>query len=122
MADASSSSSHAACRLDLQIDGYTTTAAIAGEIDLDTAPDLEAKVHSAVERPGVEALVLDLRELTFMDSTGLRFLMSIKDHAQLHEYRLSILRPPATVYRVITITGLDRFLPLVGDPTPPTTP
>ncbi len=44
--------------------------------------------------------------------------MSIKNHAERREYHLSIVRPPATVYRVITITGLDHFLPLRRGPDP----
>jgi anti-anti-sigma factor len=90
---------------------------VSGEIDLATAPRVEERLRMARRGQGGNCLVLDLRGVTFMDSTGLRLLMQLLDDAEQHRYAVTIVRPPPSVLRVIEISGLDRLLPLVDEPT-----
>jgi anti-anti-sigma factor len=68
------------------------------------------------ERRKVEILVLDLRELTFLDSTGLRLITSAAGRASLGGWRLVLVRGPEPVQRVFRITRLDGELEFVHDP------
>jgi anti-anti-sigma factor len=88
-----------------------------GELDLATAPELEDKVLGAV-RDGDKAVVLDLRELTFMDSTGVRTIVSAHQVAEQTGHELRVVRPPrdSAVSRVIEISGIDDALGLVDEP------
>ena len=85
-----------------------------GELDLSTV----TKVQDALQR--VEAtpppvIVLDLSKLTFLDSTGLRCLVTADRRARESGRRIVIVRGPDAVQRVFEITRLDERLELVDD-------
>jgi anti-sigma B factor antagonist len=88
-----------------------------GELDLATAPDMEEQVLSAV-RAGGKAVVVDLRELTFMDSTGVRTIVAAHQVAEESGTDLRVVRPSreSAVSRVIEISGIDDALGLVDEP------
>src|SRR4051794_41670550 len=88
-----------------------------GELDLATAPELEDKVLAAVG-DGSQPVVIDLRELTFMDSTGVRTIVSAHQTAEASGCDLRVVRPPreSPVSRAIEISGIDEVLGLVDDP------
>ena len=78
---------------------------LSGELDIASAPLLERAVE-AVDRP----LVIDLAEVTFMDSTGLRALLLARQQAQSGGQELSLRPGPRQVQRVFELSGtLDRF-------------
>ena len=88
-----------------------------GELDLATAPEVEEKVLSAL-RDGQAEVVLDLRELTFMDSTGVRTIVAAHQVSEEAGRGLRVGRPPreSAVSRVIEISGIDDALGLVDAP------
>ena len=89
--------------------------ALAGEFDLSNAAQVEdALKEIEQERPSL--LVLDLRELTFMDSTGLRVMVSADARARDDARRLAVVQGPESVHRVFRITGLDDHLEMVPSP------
>jgi anti-sigma B factor antagonist len=78
---------------------------LAGELDIASAPVLERAVES-VDRP----LVIDLGEVTFMDSTGLRALLLARQQAESGGQGLALRPGPRQVQRVFELSGtLDRF-------------
>ena len=86
-----------------------------GELDIATAPRLEEAISAATSEPVAE-LVLDLRELTFMDSTGLRALAQANLKAEQAGTALSIWRGSRQIDRVLEISGLGPLLPLADPP------
>jgi anti-anti-sigma factor len=86
-----------------------------GELDIATAPQLEEAIREATAGSAKE-LVLDLRALTFMDSTGLRALAQANAKAGDAGVALSIWRGPRQIERVLEISGLGTLLPLVDAP------
>ncbi len=86
-----------------------------GELDIATTPELEQALSGATA-DGVPQIVLDLRELTFMDSTGLRALAQANARATELGVSLSIIRGPRQIERVLEISGLGALLPLVDAP------
>jgi anti-anti-sigma factor len=89
--------------------------ALAGEFDLSNAAQVEDALKE-LERDRPALLVLDLRELTFMDSTGLRVMVSADARARDDSRRLAVVQGPESVHRVFRITGLDDHLELVETP------
>jgi anti-anti-sigma factor len=87
---------------------------IAGELDLATAPKLEDEMKR-VEADGPAVIVLDLRPLSFMDSSGLRALLSADSRAREAGRRLVLVRGDERVQRVLKITRLDERLEIVDD-------
>jgi anti-sigma B factor antagonist len=88
----------------------TLVAAPSGELDLATAPLLLAALR---EHDDYERLVIDLRLLSFMDSSGLRLLVAESDRASRAGYELRIVRGGAEVRRLLRLTRLDEQLPFV---------
>jgi anti-anti-sigma factor len=103
--------------LELRIDndGGSPRVIVAGELDLATAEQLEAQLKQ-VESAGPETLVLDLRELEFMDSTGLRAVIAADTRARERGGKLVVVRAPDDVDRVFRITLMDQHLELVDEP------
>ncbi len=85
-----------------------------GELDLSTIEKVEQEL-SRVEADGHDLIVLDLSGLTFLDSTGLRTIVTADQRARRAGRRVVVRRGPDTVHRVFTITRLDERLEMVED-------
>ena len=84
--------------------------AVAGELDLGTVPALAESV--ARRGDDVKKLTLDLSELGFMDSTGLRLLIDLDRQARAQGWQLALIRPKLeTAAAVLQATGADSALP-----------
>ena len=97
-----------------QTDGQTMLT-LRGELDISSAPVLEEAL-SRVEAAAPPVLLIDLRGLDFMDSTGLRTVVSADHRAREQGRRLCIVRGPEPVDRIFSVTRLDERLELVDDP------
>ncbi len=87
-----------------------------GELDLSTVEKVEDELRR-IEARGDELLVLDLSGLTFLDSTGLRLMVTADQRARKAGRRVALVKGPETVHRVFTITKLDERLEMVDDVT-----
>jgi anti-anti-sigma factor len=87
-----------------------------GELDLDTVHRVEAAL-GRLRDEGCASLVLDLRGLTFMDSTGLRLVIRWDSAARSDGFAFAIVPGEEVVQRVFKLTGMDQHL-TVGDPPP----
>jgi anti-sigma B factor antagonist len=85
-----------------------------GDLDISTAPRLEEELRR-VEAEAPATLVLDLRELSFMDSTGLRLLITADARAHEQRRRFVLVRGSDMIQRVLRITRLDERLEIVDD-------
>lgn len=88
---------------------------LSGDLDLSTAKRAEQAIEDA-ERVGPKTVVIDLRGLSFMDSTGLRVLVSADKRARRSNRRTVIVQGPSAVRRVFEITRLDERLDIVDSP------
>ncbi len=99
----------------VRTDGDRSWVSLRGELDLGSAPDVEREL-ATLERKGPPVVVLDLRELTFIDSTGLRSVLSADARARRDGRRLVVIPGPPPVHRVFRIALLDQRLEFVDDP------
>ena len=88
-------------------DGIATVA-VDGELDIATAPVLDATLAD-VERGGTGTLLLDLHRVRFLDSTGLRSLLRARRRAETAGRRLRLANLPPAVERVLDVTGVRRI-------------
>ena len=88
--------------------------ALAGELDLSTVAKVQEELRR-VEANAPPTLVVDLSKLTFLDSTGLRCIVTADERARAEGRRIVIVRGPDAVQRVFTITKLDDRLEMVDD-------
>jgi anti-anti-sigma factor len=99
----------------VRTEGRAAIIVVRGELDLATSPELEAQLRKVWDS-GNEQLVIDLRELEFMDSTGLSII--VKAHQRLSDEgrQLSIVRGSQQVQRLLDLTGVSERLQLVDTP------
>jgi anti-anti-sigma factor len=105
--------SHFAVKRHQERDG-TIMFFLMGELDMAVAPHLRDQLWSAVE--GDHRVVVDLRGLSFIDSSGLRLLVSADARAQKRGARVAFVRGRAAVHRVFEITAFDQVLVIDSDP------
>lgn len=79
--------------------GTLHTISLAGELDLANANDVDAELVR-VEATDATMILLDLTQLTFMDSTGVRRLLSADARSRADGHRFRLRRPPDRVQRV----------------------
>jgi anti-sigma B factor antagonist len=93
------------------------TLQLSGELDIATVPLFEASLERSCA-PETIALTLDLREMTFIDSTGLAAVVLASKVAERNGYEFALVRGPAAVQRLFELTGLTDALPFLdGDDT-----
>jgi anti-sigma B factor antagonist len=88
----------------------------AGDLDIDTVHHVESELAELREE-GCRNLVLDLRGLTFMDSTGLRLVIRWHTAARDDGFRFAVVPGAEVVQRVFRLTGMDAYL-TVAEPPP----
>jgi anti-sigma B factor antagonist len=85
-----------------------------GELDIATVQRLR---DAMAQREPDEALVLDLRDLGFLDTSGLQLVVEISRRARADGFELTLIRGARGVQRVFEIAGLTEMLPF-ADGTP----
>jgi anti-sigma B factor antagonist len=95
-----------------EAEGGRSTLVLVGELDLVTAAALERAVATVLEGAAKE-LVLDVRALQFVDSTGFRALLTAKDGCQAAGVGFAMTRGPDAVERVFDVTGVLKRLRFV---------
>ncbi len=84
---------------------------VGGEVDLETASQLGQHALDAV-RDVSPHVALDLSGVTFMDSTGLKVLLSIQRRADLAGGSLAVTGATRSVRKILALTGLDQTFAL----------
>jgi anti-anti-sigma factor len=83
---------------------------LGGELDMAARFPAEQALDELLAQP-VEQLVIDLGEVTFVDSTGMGLVLEIHDRSRSEGFRLRLLRGRAEVQRVFELAGVADLLP-----------
>jgi anti-sigma B factor antagonist len=87
---------------------------LSGELDISTASDVEARLME-LERSSPERLVLDLRRVNFIDSTGLSMIINADGRARKDGRRLTIVSGDGVPRRILRTVGLEDRLDVHSD-------
>ncbi|HEY2653597.1 MAG TPA: STAS domain-containing protein [Solirubrobacteraceae bacterium] len=88
---------------------------VSGELDLASSPALEQELERGVASKA-EVVIVDLRNLEFMDSTGLSVLVRAHQRATESGQRFGVVRGPQQVQRLLSLTGVADRLNLADTP------
>jgi anti-sigma B factor antagonist len=102
-------------RLEVRSQGRSTVIAVSGELDLASSPALQEELDR-VSASDSDMVIIDLRELDFMDSTGLSVLVRAHQRAEEQGRRLAMVKGPQQVQRLLTLTGVADRMTLVDRP------
>jgi len=102
-------------RVEVRTENGAPLLSVQGELDLASSPVLEEELARVTsERPSL--VIIDLRELDFMDSTGLSVLIRAHQRAEEAGHRLGIVNGTRQVRRLLSLTGVADRLTIVNDP------
>jgi anti-sigma B factor antagonist len=101
-------------QLDLreQKNGQTTTLALSGELDFATAPELEAAVRRLCTSELGDEVILDLSALSFVDTTGVRAILTCKQLFDEHECGFWLISPRTRARQILERYGVLDQMPL----------
>ena len=114
-------------RIDVRHAPERVVLCLRGELDLATAPLLSREIKS-VDLGATATVVLDLQGLEFMDSTGLRTILSAQEYLRERGGGFAVTRGSSQVQRLLSVTRADEHLQVVVSPdeafpeTPPSAP
>lgn len=97
--------------LEARTEGDHTVVSVAGELDVFTAPRLEEKLSELVADGQVQ-LIVDLSDVSFMDSTGLGVMVKALKWVQDKGGTLQVVAAEERIVKVFKITGLDGVMSL----------
>lgn len=96
------------------LDGAAVRLGVSGALDLAHAYRFDDALRQA-ERDGCHPIVIDLREVDFLDSTGIARLVAARRRARRCGRRLVLLRGSAAVQRLFAIVALEEHFEIVDD-------
>jgi anti-sigma B factor antagonist len=88
--------------------------AVSGEVDIFTAPELKRVISAAIDS-GARAIIVDLTETRFLDSTALGVLIGAVKRLRLVDGRMVIVNTEPSTAKTFEITGLDQIFEIVAD-------
>ena len=91
--------------------GDAVVLALSGELDMATVSRLTERLDDAARKR--QSVVLDLSDLDFIDSSGLRAFLEATAEASRDGWSFAITSPPARIRRVFEVAGVHEFLPFV---------
>jgi anti-anti-sigma factor len=91
-----------------------TLLVVTGELDMATVPLLEERLRD-VEESGANPLVIDLRGLGFIDSTGLMALLRAHERACVAGRRIAVINGTGQAHRLFEITNADQTIEVIED-------
>ena len=101
--------------LEVRREKHAAVLVLSGELDRGSAPVLDAEVER-IYQTDAELLILDLRGLEFMDSTGLRSVILAHRAAEQRGRRLGVVEGSNQVRQLLRWSGLLSLLTVVADP------
>jgi anti-anti-sigma factor len=104
-----------AFHIDLRRSPGVTVLTAVGELDISSAHSLLAQVRAVTAEDGDAAIIIDLRAVPFMDSTGLRALLTAEELCREVGRSLTVIRGPRQVQRVLAIARATERLNLRDD-------
>jgi anti-sigma B factor antagonist len=91
-----------------------TTVTVTGDIDIATVERLKLARTEALAG-GPASILIDLRGVEFVDSSGIRFLLETNTLAQRSGWTLRVVKPASSAMKTFLVSGVDKYLPLVDD-------
>jgi anti-sigma B factor antagonist len=88
--------------------GPSTTLVVSGEVDLANAHEV-AQAGLAALADGTLTVTVDMRDVTFLDSTGLAALVTINNQAQQDGATVVLSHAPPRIVHLLAVTGLDKI-------------
>jgi anti-sigma B factor antagonist len=101
---------------DTELNDGAATVTLTGELDVSSARSVEDRLIALEDQEAPERVILDLRRLRFIDSTGLSLLINADSRARKAGRRVTIVSGSGPPRRILDTTGLRGRLDVVEEP------
>ncbi len=101
--------------IEVRLEADRVVVRLEGELDMASAPPLRATIED-LDLDGKSMLVLDLQQLQFMDSTGLRLILWARERCQESARELALTPGSPQVQRLLTVSGAGEHLCIIASP------
>ncbi|AGA69811.1 anti-anti-sigma factor [Desulfitobacterium dichloroeliminans LMG P-21439] len=96
--------------IDKKIERQTLLLHLRGELDMNTSESLRQAIDSEIERRGVRTVILNLEEISFIDSSGLGVILGRYKKLLPMGGKIIITRVPPHIYKIMELSGLPRII------------
>ncbi len=93
----------------IEVNGEVAVAYLCGDIDHHTAKPMREEIDAAVEKHMPSLLVLDFKDVSFMDSSGIGLVMGRYKLLSKSGAELAVTNPSPQIYKVMHLAGLERL-------------
>lgn len=93
----------------IKVSGDVVAAYLEGELDHHTAKSIREEIDAVIEEKMPSLLVLDFKDITFMDSSGIGLVMGRYKMLSKSGAELAITNPSPQIYKVMKLAGLSRL-------------
>jgi anti-sigma B factor antagonist len=104
----------ASLTIDTSREHSDTTVRVGGALVIETSPQLRASLLAAVERPASRAVIIDLSQVTHLDTSGVATLVEAARVARAHGVRLRVFGLAAEPKMLAQVTEMDRIFLALG--------
>lgn len=98
--------------VEINVTGEVVTAYLSGEIDHHNAKEMREAIDDAVELNMPSLLMLDFKDVSFMDSSGIGLVMGRYRNLQKIGAELHIVGTPPNIYKVLKLSGIEKLAKL----------
>ncbi len=99
-------------RIEVEQAGGRCILRIHGEIDISNARDVLATIQGAIPS-GAQAIIVDLSETTYLDSSGVHLLVLLADRSRIRRQAVSLVVPPeAPIRALLEVAGVPTLIPM----------
>ncbi|NLB17820.1 MAG: anti-sigma factor antagonist [Syntrophomonadaceae bacterium] len=99
-------------QMQLEVEDDILMARIIGEIDLAVADKMKDMVDERLKKEKISRLVLDLGGVSFIDSSGLGFILGRYNKITSQGGKMFIVRPRPAIARILEMSGIKRLIPI----------
>jgi anti-sigma B factor antagonist len=105
--------------LRMEREGETVFLRLSGEFDISCQEATDTTLAALPGKDGVTAIVIDMREVTFVDSLGLRVLLRHEVRSREGKFDLALIAPRGHARKVFDLSGVSQIIQIRPDPDAP---
>jgi anti-sigma B factor antagonist len=88
---------------------------LSGEVTLESTAALKQEIEAALDESGAENVVVDLAGVSFMDSSGIGFLVALNTRVKGRNRNMYLFRPSSQVAKTLELVQLSSFFRILDD-------
>ena len=96
-----------------KIIGKTLYVGLSGELDECCAVPVKTRLDELLQTPDIEKIVIELSQLSFMDSTGIGVLLGRYKRAISNGIPIFVANPPKNVDKILKLSGIYSIMPKI---------